>query len=55
MAAFAYNPSMWEVEAGGRIVRGQLGLHSETRYQKLQEEGDGLMDNVLAIQSQRLQ
>lgn len=36
-------------------MRGQLGLHSETRYQKLQEEGDGLMDNVLAIQAQGLQ
>lgn len=28
---------------------------SETSYQKLEEEGDGLMDNVLAIQHQGLQ
>jgi hypothetical protein len=34
MMVHAYNPSMWETEAGGSWVQGQLGLHSETLSQK---------------------
>jgi hypothetical protein len=30
----ADNPSMWEAEAGGLQVQGQLGLHSMTLSQK---------------------
>jgi hypothetical protein len=36
MVVYAYNPSTWEIEAGGFHVWGQPGLHSETLSQKNQ-------------------
>jgi hypothetical protein len=34
MVVLAYNPSMWEVEAGGSWVLANFGLHSTTLSQK---------------------
>jgi hypothetical protein len=34
MVVLAYNPSMWEVEAGGSWVLANFGLHSTTLSKK---------------------
>lgn len=32
MVVYAYNPSIWEVEAGGSRVQGYLQLHSKFKF-----------------------